>query len=117
MWVMHNPTPLLLPRSDLLNRLRARPLVPLAVLNAPAGFGKTTLLGQLRQALLADGASVALLVVEPADIARTASVHGGRGLQGRLRSDLPSSAESAFALADDPGTARCHASGAPPPSS
>ena len=44
-WVMHNPTPLLLPRSELLHRLRALPLVPLTVLNATAGFGKTTLLG------------------------------------------------------------------------
>lgn len=42
---MHNPTPLLPPRSELLHRLRALPLVPFAVLNAPDGFGKTSLLG------------------------------------------------------------------------
>lgn len=36
-----------------------------------------------------------------------AGIHAGGGeLQGLLRSDPPSSSESAFALLDDPGTAR-----------
>lgn len=39
--------------------------------------------------------------------AHKASIHAGGGeLQGRLRSDPPSSSESAFASLDDPVTAR-----------
>ena len=64
---MSTSYPISLQRSELLRRIRPRPLARLTVLHAPAGFGKSTLLLQLRQALLNEGAVVALLALEPAD--------------------------------------------------
>ncbi len=63
--VMHY-TPLL-QRTELLQRMRARPLARLAVLHAPAGFGKSVLLHQLSQSLQDEGALVVQLSIEPAD--------------------------------------------------
>lgn len=57
----------MLQRTELLQRIRPRQLMRLAVLHAPAGFGKSTLLNQLHQKLQDEGALVAHLAIEPAD--------------------------------------------------
>ncbi|SEL23142.1 LuxR family transcriptional regulator, maltose regulon positive regulatory protein [Roseateles sp. YR242] len=64
---MPSPSDLLLPRPRLLARIRQRHGARLVLLRAPAGFGKSTLLGQLRQAWMAESAACVLLQLEPAD--------------------------------------------------
>ncbi|AYC32692.1 LuxR family transcriptional regulator [Pseudomonas cavernae] len=56
-----------LPRTALLERLFAAREQRLLLLSAPAGFGKSTLLGQYRQRLLASGAQVAWLSCDESD--------------------------------------------------
>ncbi|UVE19374.1 LuxR C-terminal-related transcriptional regulator [Pseudomonas sp. LS44] len=56
-----------LPRPALIERLVAAKDHRLVVLHAPAGYGKSTLLGQYRQYLLARGAQVAWLSCDESD--------------------------------------------------
>lgn len=55
------------PRADLLARLHDRRLCRLLLVTGGAGFGKSTLLAQWRQALIRDGATVAWLSLSPDD--------------------------------------------------
>jgi LuxR family transcriptional regulator, maltose regulon positive regulatory protein len=57
----------LLERSALLERLLAAREQRLLLLSAPAGFGKSTVLSQLRRRLQAQGARVAWLSCDEAD--------------------------------------------------
>ena len=54
-------------RKGLLKQLESASHQALVLLTAPAGFGKSTLLRQWRQILLAEGATVAWLNVDPED--------------------------------------------------
>jgi LuxR family transcriptional regulator, maltose regulon positive regulatory protein len=57
----------LVERPALLQRLSAQPRPRLALIQAPAGFGKSSLLSQLYHSLRADGEAAAWLSVDPAD--------------------------------------------------
>lgn len=54
-------------RGELLRLLRQESLLTLVLISAPAGFGKTTVLSQWREELLAEGASVAWLNLDDED--------------------------------------------------
>lgn len=58
---------MILKRARLLERLLAGRARRVTLLEAPAGFGKTTLLAQWRESLLAEGAQVAWLTLDPSD--------------------------------------------------
>ena len=57
----------LLDRPELIDRLEAGAENPLALLRAPAGFGKTTVAGQWRQILIGRGCDVVWISLDPDD--------------------------------------------------
>jgi len=61
----------LLDRPELIERLEAGAENPLALLRAPAGFGKTTLAGQWRQVLIGRGCDVVWISLDPDDADET----------------------------------------------
>ncbi|SDB50831.1 LuxR family transcriptional regulator, maltose regulon positive regulatory protein [Pseudomonas sp. NFACC23-1] len=57
----------LIPRPRLLKRLEDAALIPLVLIQSPPGYGKTSLLMQYYQHLLAAGSYVAWLTIDPSD--------------------------------------------------